>query len=185
MYIPADVNLMRNLHYAQARRVDSFEEEQTTRVLKTLFFWHYDFSLKVRGIFFAIAFALVWIFGIMRLFIKRTALNWLIGTFSIFSLFLFGSLATDYIKRQVVKPGVITAREVVARKGDSKTYEPTFKQPLHAGTEFVVKEDRNDWIQVELPDGTLCWLPKDSIKLVRPYPKSFGRAMPPTEQLKR
>ena len=165
-YIPADVNLMRNLHYAQARRVDSFEEQQSTKVLKTLFFWHYDFPLKVKGMFFGIAFALIWGFGAVRLFVKWPALNWLIGIFAIFSLFLFGSLTADYIKGRVIKPGVITVREVIARKGDSKAYEPTFKQPLHAGTEFVMREDRGTWVQVELTDGKRCWLPRDSIGLI-------------------
>ncbi len=166
-YIPSDMNLIRNLNYAQARRIDSFEEKESKQVLKTLFFWHYDFPFKVKGMFFGVAFALVWILAIVRLLIKHPALNWAIGLFSIFSIFLFSSLAIDYAKYKLVKPGVIVAREVIARKGDSKTYEPTFKQPLHAGTEFVLKADRGTWVQVELLDGTLCWLPKNSIGMVR------------------
>ena len=166
LYMPSDVNLMRNLHYAQARRVDSFEEQQSTRILKTLFFWHYDFSAKTRGILFGVTFAFLWLFSTVRLFIKRPYLNWLIGACAILSFFLFGSLMADYVQARVVKPGVIVAREVVARKGDSKTYEPTFKQPLHAGTEFVMKDDRGSWMQVELTDGKRCWLPSDIVKLV-------------------
>ncbi|MCK5529513.1 MAG: tetratricopeptide repeat protein [Kiritimatiellae bacterium] len=168
LYMPSDVNLVKNLHYAQARRVDSFEEQQSTRVLKTLFFWHYDFSAKTRGILFGVMFAFLWLFSTVRLFIRRPYLNWLIGAFVILSFFLFGSLMADYVQARLVKPGVIIVREVIARKGDSKTYEPTFKQPLHAGTEFVLKEDRGTWVQVELTDGTQCWLPSDSVGLVNP-----------------
>jgi hypothetical protein len=162
-YMPRDVNLMRNLSYAQARRVDSFDERQSSKILKTFFFWHYDLSAKVRMICFVLVFTLIWVFALVRLFIKSSFLNWGIGLSAVLSLVLFVSLTADYVQSRLVKHGVITAREVIARKGDSKTYEPTFKQPLHAGTEFVLKSDRGDWLQVELTDGSLCWLPQDSI----------------------
>jgi len=47
------------------------------------------------------------------------------------------------------------------------TYEASFKDPLHAGTEFVLVEQRNDWLHVELPDGRRCWLPAQAAGLVR------------------
>jgi hypothetical protein len=65
------------------------------------------------------------------------------------------------------RPGVIVAEEVVARKGDSETYEPSFQEPLHAGTEWTLVERRGDWFHVELPDSRRCWLPADSVELVR------------------
>ena len=54
-----------------------------------------------------------------------------------------------------------------ARKGDADTYEAAFTEPLHAGTEFVLVEDRGDWVQAELSDGRRCWLPARAVGLVR------------------
>ncbi len=166
-YMPNDENLIRNLHYAMGKRVDSFEERQSTKVLKTLFFWHYDFPVKVRLTLFAISFVLLWLFAIIRLFVKRAGINWMIGICTFFSLMFFVSLTLEYFKMKTINPGVIVAREVVARKGDSNSYAPSFKKPLHAGTEFLLKENRNKWVQVELDDGSRCWLPSSAIELVR------------------
>ena len=48
---------------------------------------------------------------------------------------------------------------MIARKGDGDTYEPSFKEPLHAGAEFKLMENRGEWYQVELADGQRCWIP--------------------------
>jgi uncharacterized protein YgiM (DUF1202 family) len=56
---------------------------------------------------------------------------------------------------------------VVARKGNSETYEPSFKDPLHSGTEFTLIEDRGDWYQIELADARTCWVTSKDVALVR------------------
>jgi hypothetical protein len=38
---------------------------------------------------------------------------------------------------------------------------------LHAGAEFVLVEERKNWVQVELPDGRTCWLPSGAVAMVR------------------
>ena len=166
-YIPNDPNLHHNMQYARATRVDSIEEKQKTRLLKTLFFWHYDLNGATRAVIFAVLFAALWGLALVRLFCARTTLNWLIGSMAIASVLMLGSLLSDTIRSRTVKPGVVVAGEVVARKGDSVTYEPSFRAPLHAGVEFVIIEDRGDWKQVELLDGRRCWLPSGSVEMVR------------------
>ena len=61
---------------------------------------------------------------------------------------------------------MILAEQVVGRKGDGDTYEPSFKEPLHAGTEFAVVENRGEWYQVELADGQRCWIPATAAGLI-------------------
>jgi hypothetical protein len=166
-YIPNDPNLRQNLAYARARRSDSIEERQQMRVLKTLFFWHYDLSTRTRARLFMIAFGLLWGCALARLFVRRPTLSRLIWLFFLAAGFMAGSLTTELVHDRKVRPGVIVAGEVVARKGDSETYEPSFKDPLHAGTEFVLVEDRKDWYQVDLMDGRKCWVPAVSVGMVR------------------
>ena len=41
-----------------------------------------------------------------------------------------------------------------------------FDGALHAGTELVVVERRNDWYQVALADGRRAWLPEHAVAVV-------------------
>jgi tetratricopeptide (TPR) repeat protein len=166
-YIPNDPNLKQNLKYAREKRLDDIDEKQETKVLKTLFFWHYDLSTKLRVIAFSLFFLLLWIFSGIRLFIKRSFLAWSISLTAALSLLFLGSLAVEEYCLLKTRPGVIVSHEVVTRKGNSETYEPSFKEPLHSGTEFTLLEDRVNWYHIELADSRQCWVPSKDVELVR------------------
>jgi tetratricopeptide (TPR) repeat protein len=166
-YTPNDAMLKQNLNYAKERRQDKIEDRQETLVLKTLFFWHYDLSQKVRLILFFVFFILMWGIACVRIFIKRPFMGWSIASLAALSALFAGSLTADEISSRKSHPGVIISSEVVARKGNSETYEPSFKEPLHSGTEFTLLEDRGDWVNIELTDARSCWVPEKAIELVR------------------
>ncbi|NOX96750.1 MAG: hypothetical protein GXO98_01540 [Nitrospirae bacterium] len=159
--IPADSNLRQNLKYARARRRDKIEEKTERRFLETLFFWHYDLSLKTKFLFFVIFFDTFWILAIITLFIKRNLplKAGIYGTGLLAAALLF-SLCLDFSFQQRLKEGVIISAEVVARKGDGESYQPSFKEPLHEGTEFILLEKRSGWQHIRLPDGRQCWIPE-------------------------
>ena len=167
LYVPNDSNLQQNLRYARARRLDRVEEAQRTRVLKTLFFWHYDLSTRTRAILFAAFFLGLWALAAAHLFARRAFLRWGIGTCAAVALSCLGSLTAEAASRQLSREGVVVAPEVVARKGDSESFDPSFTEPLHAGTEFRLAEEREAWIHVELVDGRRCWLPAKAVERVR------------------
>jgi tetratricopeptide (TPR) repeat protein len=166
-YAPNDPNLKQNLKYAREKRLDDIEDKQETKVLETLFFWHYDLSTKTRVVAFSICSLLVWIVAGIRLFTKKPFLSWGISVAAALSVLLAGSLAVDEFSLRKTRPGVIVEHEVVARKGNSETYEPSFKDPLHSGTEFILLEDRGNWYQIELADSRRCWVPSEDVELVR------------------
>ena len=166
-YIPNDSNLRQNLEYAREKRIDKIEEKQETRVLKTLFFWHYDLSVKTRVVMFTIFFAIVWIFAGLKIFLKRPFLFWCIAVSAFLSVMLSGSLITEEYILKKTRPGVVLSSETIARKGNSETYEPSFKEPLHAGTEFVLTANRGEWLQIELSDSRTCWVYTNDVELVR------------------
>ncbi|MGD9158068.1 MAG: tetratricopeptide repeat protein [Desulfobacteraceae bacterium] len=166
-YMPNDTNLRQNLKYAREKRIDKVEEKQETKVLKTLFFWHYDISVKTRIMLFTIFFAIVWISAGFRLFFKKPFLFWCTLVSALISVLLSGSLVTEEFILKKTRPGVILSTETTARKGNSETYEPSFKEPLHAGTEFTLIEDRGDWYHVELSDSRTCWVSSGDVELVR------------------
>jgi len=167
LYIRGDLNLQQNLKYARARRLDKVEEEQKAKVLKTLFFWHYDLSTKARSMVFIACFVAVWVLASVRVFLRSGTLGWCLAVSAILAAMFLGSLVTETALLRRRRPGVVISREVVARKGDSGTYEKSFTHPLHAGTEFTLIEDRSDWLNIGLQDGRCCWIPAKSAELVR------------------
>jgi hypothetical protein len=167
LYTPHDPNLLENLQYARSRTADRIEEKEETRALQTVLFWHYDLSTRARAVLFAVFFVPFWIGAAARLFLARAAPRWLLGVLGAVALALLMSLAAEEYASSRNVAGVILDPEVVARKGDGEAYEPSFKAALHAGTEFVLIEERGEWRNVELADGRSCWLPAKSVGLVR------------------
>jgi len=164
--IPNDVNLQQNLDYARSKRTDQIEEEQQAKILKTLLFWHYDLSAKTRLILFTLCFMIFCIVASLRLFWKKYGFIWLMSISIFISLLFMGSFLVQVLNQSKHIDGVILANEVIARKGNSETYQPSFEAPLHAGTEFEVIEKREDWYHVNLSDGRKCWLPQQSVGFI-------------------
>jgi len=165
-YRPHDPNLLQNLKYARTRRLDRIEEQQKTKVLKTLLFWHYDLSARTRSVVLAVGSFLFWVGLSVRIFSRRWIPMWPLACLGLIVLLLLASLVFEGFFADRQREGVILAEEVLARKGDEETYQPSFKDPLHAGTEFRVLEDRNEWYQIELQDGRRCWIPHSAAEII-------------------
>jgi hypothetical protein len=165
-FLAGDENLAQNLRYARSRRADQIEQKQETQVLQTLLFWHYDLSAGTRSTIFAVFFLAFWVLASLRLYFADRIPRALLAACGALALLFFGSLAWEMTAGDRGE-GVVLAEQVIARKGDGDTYEPSFNEPLHAGTEFELIEDRGDWYQVELADGPRCWIPAASAGLVR------------------
>jgi len=169
-YIPNNVDLLQNLTFVRGQRKDAFKQTESSKVLYTIFFWHYDVPSEWRLRLFAVCFTAFWGLAGTRLFWKRGPLTGAMVVAGVLAALLFASLTIEanYDRRHPL--GVITAADTIARKGDGETYQPSFAQPLHAGTEFTVREDRGDWLYVTLPDDSVCWLPRRDVGLVRDKP---------------
>jgi hypothetical protein len=163
----SDLNIQKNLTFARARRVDHVETSTQRRVLTTLFFWHYDFSLGTKFLLASVCFAALC--AVLTLVVWRGR-----GSVTVVSAVLLGVLWAAFLTSTFVQtrrqaathPGVITALEVVARQGDGPNYPPSFKDPLHAGMEFELIEHRPGWYHIELSDGADAWIPQDTGGLV-------------------
>lgn len=163
----ADVNARHNLTFARRQRLDKVSVATEKRVLETLFFWHYDFSVKTKFflacLFFAglcgVATAIVWL-G------RGPALTTVAVLAGLLWLGLAISVVVETHQRGAVVYGVVTAPEIVARQGDGPNYAPRFEDPLHAGTEFELLEQRPGWLHIELADGSDAWISDTAAELV-------------------
>ncbi len=158
--IPTDSHLRQNLEYARSLRRDKIKEKTGSRFLGTLFFRHYGLNLKTKFILFVIFFDTLWILALMTLLIKKN-LPLKIGIYGtgILAASLLFSLSLGSFLQSKDKEGVIISAQVLARKGDGESYRPSFREPLHQGTEFILLEKRVGWWHIQLPDGREGWIP--------------------------
>ncbi len=163
-YIADDENLAQNLAFVKSLQPDKIVPRQRSEILKTLFFWHYDLPLNIRWWLFAVAWLLLWVMLFFRLRRRsRIGLGFLWPLVP--ALLLGGSLLVSY-RYPPAPAGVLTAKEVVARKGDGLIYKPSFTAPLHAGLEFRLLERRGGWLHIRLINGQECWIPALSAEMI-------------------
>jgi tetratricopeptide (TPR) repeat protein len=163
----ADTNIQKNLTFARSRRIDTVEVRTQERILETLFFWHYDFSIKTKFMVTCLCFAIVCIILTMILWRGKSA-----GTVA--TAAICGILTVSFLTSVILETrsranticGVITDRQVVARQGDGPNYPESFKDPLHAGTEFGLLERRSGWFHIMLSDDSEGWIPDNTAELI-------------------
>ncbi len=162
-----DPDIQKNLAFARSRRMDRVGVKTEQRVRQTLFFWHYDLSPGTR----------LWLtcLGLGGFFTALTLMLWrgrggqymLLGTISgILLLANLGSLLVENAMQSNVAYGVITAPETPARQGDGPNYPLSFKDPLHAGTEFEQVEHRSGWFHIRLADDSEGWIPDEAAEII-------------------
>lgn len=159
LFLPRDRQLHANLQYVRAKRADHFAEPETSPVLQTLFFWHYDLSFHSR-LWTAVALSILfWLAAVLLLWCRPT---WLKATASILlvgALAFGGSAVASIYSLRHTHPAVIITTEATPRKGDGHSYEPAFDAPIHAGTEVTILRRRGDWLEIALPNHLTGWLP--------------------------
>ena len=167
---PTDRNLRHNLDFVRSQRADRLAPNQASAAARTVLFWHYLLPMPLKLYLFAAAFAAACLLGAGALLSGpgRRRSRWLPGAAGGVALLLLGSLLAGEARRHSLRDGVILAEEVVARKGDGTAYQPSFVDPLHAGTEFQLLEARAGWYRIRLSDGRSAWIPAGSAEMVRP-----------------
>ncbi len=166
LYTPNDADLRANLQYARTLRQDHFAEAAQSRVLKTLFFWHYDLSFQSR-LFLALFFGLFFWLNAIVLFKWRPL--WLKCTLAVFAIaYVAGavSLACSVYDNAHRVIGVVNTAEVMPRQGDSEGYAPALDAPIHAATEVRVLATRGKWCQIELPNGVSGWILAETLIII-------------------
>ncbi len=155
----SDADIRKNLAFARSRRLDEIEVTTEEKVFERLFFWHYDFSMKYRFAAACIGFAVVCLAMTIRMW--RPAAPGTVAVcivVGIVTLCLAVSVGVDRHVRINERCGVILADSVEARQGDGPGYPLSFKEPLHAGTEFDLLEQRPGWWHIRLANGSDAWI---------------------------
>lgn len=160
--MPNNADLRHNLKSVLELRADLIPEKEPHPLVARLLGWHIGTSTTFRWWLFAPAWLLFWgaCYWMERSSRKEARITVVIA--GVLSVILLASLITESVMKQRARPGVITAKEILARKGDGNIYAPAFLDPLHSGTEFQCLEDRGTWWHIRLDDGQTCWIPADA-----------------------
>jgi len=163
----SDSDIHKNLAFARSRRVDKVEIKTEKQILRTLVFWHYDLSMRAKFIFACVCFA-VFCLGltVMIWFGRNAPLTALTGVSAVLLVCFVGSRAVEQYSQAANLSGVIISPEVVAYQGDGQNYPPSFKAPLHAGTEFELIERRPSWFHIKLSDGSDGWISQGTAEII-------------------
>lgn len=165
-YLSRNPDIQHNLKTALDLRTDLIPQKERHPVIAKLFGWHFNTSASLRWGVFTFFWLVLWgsWFWLRRSSKKEARIT--VSIAGLFSILLLASLLTESILKQRAEPGVITAKDVLARKGDGDRYAPAFQDPLHSGTEFQRLENRGAWWQIELADGQTCWIPARAAETV-------------------
>ncbi len=166
----ADADIQKNLAFARSRRIDKVQVQTQKKVMRTLFFWHYDFSLRVRFLAGCVAFGGLFVFLTLLVWLSKPGLRGGLRAGAAISFMIavcfLASVGVESFHEAKQPCGVIIAESVVARQGDGTNYLPSFKEPLHGGTEFELIEQRLGWLEIQLSDGSQGWVPDGSAELL-------------------
>jgi uncharacterized protein YgiM (DUF1202 family) len=164
--IPGDGRLEANLQYARSLRRDQFDQPAGQALLRTLGFWHYHLSARTRLFVLLAAYVVFWLVLTVQMFFPRWRLRPMVVAITLVGVLLAVSLGASLYQDNCVTKGVITANDVVVRKGNGEGYAPRFEQSLHAGVEFEQIERRGDWLHIRLPDGRDGWVQAKDVEAV-------------------
>jgi tetratricopeptide (TPR) repeat protein len=163
----SDSNIRKNLAFARGRRLDKVEPKTETQIMRTLVFWHYDLSMRTKFVIACICFAVFCLVLTAAIWFGRKATLSAAAVISAVLLgCLAGSIAVDGYNQATRLSGVIISQEVTAYQGDGPNYPASFKEPLHAGTEFELIESRPGWFHIRLANDSDGWIPQANAELI-------------------
>jgi tetratricopeptide (TPR) repeat protein len=171
-YIPSNGRLTANLKYARTRVANQIKSENTASIFTRLAFWHEALPTQVRLVIGIIFWFSCWTLISVRLFRSIPGFKTASISLGCAAIALGLSVGADIVD-QHQDHGVLTANEVIVRKGNGVNYAPMLKDPIHEGIEFEIIEQRPDWLHIKLPNGSTGWIQEEDAQIVSLDPKQF------------
>ncbi|MBI3828829.1 MAG: hypothetical protein HY291_04890 [Planctomycetes bacterium] len=136
---------------------------------KRVFFWHASLAEHERLWFAAAAWAAAFLLAAVRLLAfpqagrGRSSLGWGTLVTLAFSAVFSLSAGLGYQEEAQTRHGVVL-RETTARKGNGESYAPAFDKAVKEGAEFIISEQRGEWLAVRFSGAGEAWVPaKDAV----------------------
>jgi hypothetical protein len=163
---PADENLRRALSYARSQVEYDRPEDRAVLAPRTDKYAGLKQWLIRRG---AWAIAIISTIGCVLssrwVTTRRTSVLLSAGIAMAIAVALLIACFVEQRQRQqhMSEHAIVVARPTILRSGDGAAYSPRLAAPIPAGVEAIVRYSHADWLQIELADGSLAWLPRAAV----------------------
>ena len=154
-----------NISHAREQLPAWVPRPDTNALADNLLFFHSSLATEEKSLFAAIAFFMT--VTLLALSIWKRWL-WLRNLSMIPALIWLTLIASWAIGTAEPNAAVIVHDEAEARSADNSRAPSRFGNPLPAGTEVTVLEERGPWTQIQLADGRSAWVEAGAIERVEP-----------------
>lgn len=158
-YRPRDPQLDANLQFA----LGSLPRSDSKPLIEYVLFWQNWLSYSGKFQLSISAAALTLLLALVGLFLDSTIWRRAAAGLLVITFLSCCSALYDWYRYEYTKHGVVTSPTVIARKGNSETYEPAFTSQLAEGTEFTITDQRGDWLLMKLPAGQEGWVKRSDV----------------------
>lgn len=163
---PDDRNIEENLFYVNTLKYDRVEREEESPPVKFIKRLHHFFSLNAQLFFIVILFYLLSLFGVSWFLKRRKGEE---ADFSILSVTLLGFLLLLFVLSAGIKIhhmeyssfGIVLLEKVDVLSGPGETNAILF--PMHEGLKVKIRDEREEWCQISLPNGLNGWVKRETI----------------------
>jgi tetratricopeptide (TPR) repeat protein len=153
--LPRDEDIRANLTFARETTRDAIAPPEPSPVLSTVLFWHYRLSQAELARLAVLISILFWSLAILRLFRRESEISsWILMALLVVLVGTLGSVAGHRFFSQPV--AVVVPQEIDAFTAPDAESVVRFK--LHAGTELRVKDEREGWLRIVLPEDQQGWV---------------------------
>ena len=166
--LPRDGDVAANLALANQLTVDKIASEQTSRFIRALTWPVQSMSIaeliRVSFILYIVTTALVVATIWMRSHVARKRL--LLASFIAGVMLIIGvaSLLGTIHGQQLVSWAIILNPVSDARSGPSDEYTKIFT--IHEGTKARIRQEREGWYLISLPNGLSGWIPEEIAEII-------------------
>ena len=159
-YRPRDPYLTANLQSALTSCQSQASVDPEIGVAGYVFFWQNLLSYPEKFLLATVLLTAGCLSGLWnQIFPPRQSIRRLTLLIGVLFAVAAVSAAWDWQRYEQTIYGVVVLDAVEARKGNSESYEAAFTEPLSEGSEFVVFEERADWLHIHIPGLDTAWIP--------------------------
>jgi hypothetical protein len=153
-----------NLAWVRAQQPSWAPARDDGGAIDTLLFWHRRMTTPQKHILAAIAYAALILLLIPIGARARPALRRRLSLIpAVMALAMWGSLAGE---RDTSGDAVVISDGVVLRAADNPGAPAVLAEPVPAGAEAIIIEERESWDRLALASGTTGWLPSGALTRV-------------------
>ncbi len=166
---PHDQEIKENLAYANTLKYDKVEMNEESPPMKLIKRLHHFFNLNTQLLLIVLLFYFFSFSGI-SLFLKRRKgkeADFSLLIMSLLAVLLFIFVLSAGIKiyhKEYSYFGIVLVEKVDVLSGPGETNAILF--PMHEGLKVKIRDEREGWYQISLPNGLNGWIKKDTIGVV-------------------